>query len=115
MTGYTKLLEFKKEVRKEIIERDKMCIFCQMGYRMEGFNPNKMDCITHDIAHFIPRSKLGLGIVQNGAFACRYHHHMLDNSKYRNDMLPIFEEYLKKQYPNWDKSKLKYSKWSHYE
>ena len=115
MTGYTKLLEFKKEVRKEIIERDKMCIFCKMGYRMKDFNPNKMDCITHDIMHFIPRSKLGLGIPQNGAFGCRFHHHMLDNSKYRNEMLPLFEKYLKNQYLNWDKSKLKYSKWSHYE
>jgi hypothetical protein len=36
---------------------------------------------------------------------------MLDNSKYRNEMLPLFENYLKGKYPNWDKSKLKYRKW----
>lgn len=111
MASYTKLLQFSKETVQEIIGRDKTCIFCQMGYRMEGFNPNKMDCITHDIMHFIPRSKLGLGIPENGAFGCRMHHHMLDNSKYRNEMLPLFEEYLKSKYPNWDKTKLKYSKW----
>lgn len=111
MAGYTKLLKFNKETIQEIIGRDKMCIFCKMNYRMEDFNPNKLDCIVHDIAHFIPRSKMGLGIKENGAFACRYHHHMLDNSKYRNEMLPLFEKYLKSQYKDWEKTKLKYTKW----
>lgn len=111
MASYTKLLKFDKDTTQEIIERDRMCIFCKMKYHMEGFNPNKMDCITHDIMHFIPRSKLGLGIAQNGAFGCRYHHHMLDNSKYRNDMLPLFENYLKEKYPDWNKEELKYKKW----
>ena len=112
MASYTRLLEFKKEVRKEIIERDKMCIFCKIGYRMEGFNLNKLECIIHDIMHFIPRSKLGLGIARNGAFGCRYHHHMLDNSKYRNEMLPLFEKYLKEYYSDWNKEELKYRKWA---
>lgn len=111
MASYTKLLKFDKDTTQEIIDRDKTCIFCKMGYRMENFNPNKMDCITHDIMHFVPRSKLGLGIVKNGAFGCRYHHHMLDNSKYRNEMLPMFENYLKEQYSDWDKEELKYKKW----
>lgn len=111
MASYSKLLQFDKETVQEIIDRDRMCIFCKMGYRMEDFNSNKMDCITHDIMHFIPRSKMGLGIAQNGAFGCRYHHHMLDNSKYRNEMLPMFEDYLKNIYQNWNKEELKYKKW----
>lgn len=111
MASYTKYLQFDKDTVEEIINRDRICIFCKMGYRMEGFNPNKMDCITHDIMHFIPRSKMGLGIPQNGAFGCRYHHHMLDNSKYRNEMLPMFENYLKEQYQDWNKENLKYKKW----
>jgi hypothetical protein len=113
MASYTKLLQFSKEVTQEIIERDKTCIFCQMGYRMEAFNPNKLDCIVHDIMHFIPRSKLGLGIPQNGAFACRYHHHMCDNGKggHRKGMLNILEKYLKNIYPDWDKRKLVYRKY----
>ena len=111
MAIYTKLLQFDKETIQEIIDRDKTCIFCQMGYKMEGFDPNKLDCIIHDIAHFIPKSKMGLGIAKNGAFACRYHHHLLDNSKYRNEMLPLFENYLREIYPDWNKEELKYSKW----
>lgn len=66
------------------------------------------------IMHYIPRSKNGLGIAQNGAVGCQYHHNMLDNGNEgnREEMLAMFRKYLKAHYPNWDEKKLVYSKWS---
>ena len=66
------------------------------------------------IMHYIPRSKNGLGIAQNGAVGCQYHHNMLDNGNKgnREEMLAIFQNYLKKHYPDWNEKKLVYSKWS---
>lgn len=39
---------------------------------------------------------------------------MLDNGNKgnREEMLTIFQNYLKKHYPNWEEKKLVYSKWS---
>lgn len=65
------------------------------------------------IMHYIPRSKNGLGIEQNGAIGCQYHHEMLDNgaSGRRQEMLVIFKNYLKAHYDNWNEDDLIYSKW----
>lgn len=113
MARYTKLLQFDKETQRLIYERDRMCLFCKVGYHVEEFNPNKLDFIVHDVAHFIPKSKLGLGIEENGVWCCRYHHHLLDNGNkgLRKEMLLIIENYLKSIYPNWNKDKLVYRKW----
>ena len=78
MPKYTKYLEFSQKERTAIRERDNYrCIFCQIGYEMQPTAVPEMD-IT-DIMHYIPRSSMGLGIRQNGAVGCRYHHHMMDN------------------------------------
>lgn len=114
MPNYTKLLQFNKDTIRTIQQRDNYsCLFCRIGYHCEEFDPNKMDFIVHDIMHFIPKSKLGLGIEENGVEGCRYHHHLLDNGNQnlRKEMLSIMENYLKSLYPNWDKSKLVYKKW----
>ena len=65
------------------------------------------------VMHYIPRSQNGLGIAQNGAIGCQYHHNLLDNGNkgLREEMLEIFREYLKEHYPDWDEKKLTYSKW----
>ena len=108
---YTKKLQFDAKTRKKIIARDRgECIFCAKGYHMEcasGALPGK------DIMHFIPRSQMGLGIEQNGAVGCRYHHNLLDNGNkgLRQEMLVIFEDYLKFMYPDWDRDKLVYRKY----
>lgn len=117
MLKTTRHLQFDKATQRLIFERDKMCIFCQKGYHMEEYNPNKLDFVIHDVAHFIPKSKLGLGIPENGIWSCRYHHHLMDNGNknYRKEMLKIVEEYLKSIYPNWNKEDLVYKKWSNYE
>lgn len=105
--------EFSQEGREEIMHRDRgKCIFCEMGYRMEGatwFAKN-----IKSIMHFIPRSKNGLGIPQNGAVGCQWHHEMMDNGRHgnRQEMLDLFEDYLKNKYEDWDKDKLVYSKWN---
>lgn len=114
MPKYTKYLQFDKDTIRRIRMRDNYsCIFCQAGYMSENFDPNKMDYIIHDIMHFIPKSHMGLGVEQNGAEGCRYHHMLLDNGNQgvRDEMLVIFEEYLKSKYENWDKDKLVYKKY----
>jgi len=104
--------EFSAKTRKIIEARDNGCIFCQMHYRME--KALWLDLNTFSIMHFIPRSSGGLGIKENGAVGCQYHHDMLDNGKdgHREEMLELFEEYLSSMYDSWDKSKLKYDKWA---
>lgn len=104
--------EFNQTTRKVIEERDNGCIFCQMRYRME--KALWMDLNTFSIMHFIPRSAGGLGIAENGAVGCQYHHDMLDNGNggYREEMLELFEEYLVSVCDDWDKSKLVYDKWA---
>ena len=67
----------------------------------------------YDAMHYIPRSRGGLGIPQNGAIGCRYHHQMMDQGSEgrRPEMLGLFAQYLKGLYPEWDESKLIYDKW----
>ena len=66
-----------------------------------------------DIMHFVPKSQMGLGIEENGALGCRYHHSQLDNGKdgLRKEMLGRFEAYLRGIYPDWNKEKLVYKKY----
>ena len=113
MPKYTKYLEFSQKERIAIMERDNYrCIFCQIGYEMPPAAVLEMD-IT-DIMHYIPRSSLGLGIRQNGAVGCRYHHHMMDNGTggNRKEMLGMFRAYLDVFYPDFPDMERKYDKWS---
>lgn len=83
MPKYTKYLEFSQIERTAIMERDNYkCIFCQIGYKMPP--AEVLSRSVMDIMHYIPRSSMGLGIRQNGAVGCRYHHHMLDNGNSGN-------------------------------
>ena len=105
--------EFSPAARAEINKRDHgECIFCAIGYEMEG--ATWLGKEIKSIMHFIPRSKNGLGIPQNGAVGCQWHHEMMDNGNKgkRGEMLDIFERYLKSKYPDWDREKLIYKKWN---
>jgi len=104
--------EFDKKTRKIIEERDNGCIFCQMRYRME--KAMYLDLNTFSIMHFVPRSKGGLGIPENGAVGCQYHHDMLDNGNggHREEMLELFAEYLQSVCDDWDENQIVYDKWS---
>lgn len=111
-TKQAKAREFSKEDREKIIFRDRgRCIFCDMNYRMEGATWFGKE--VKSIMHYIPRSKNGLGIPQNGAVGCQWHHDMMDNGNkgYRAEMMELFKEYLKKQYPDWNEENLVYQKW----
>lgn len=103
--------EFSEKTRRIIENRDEACIFCKLGYHME--KAMWMDLRTLSIMHYIPRSQNGLGVEQNGALGCHYHHTMLDNGNEgrRQEMLGIFKEYLMQQYDDWNEDDLKYSKW----
>ena len=63
-------------------------------------------------AHFIPRSKGGLGIEQNVLTLCRSCHDRFDNGdkETREGMREYFREYLQTQYPDWNEEKLIYRK-----
>ncbi len=107
-----KVREFGQKARKEISMRDfGKCIFCTMNYHMEDVSGFGQQVLS--IMHYIPRSKNGLGIPQNGAIGCQCHHDMFDNGKSgrRDEMQSLFRDYLKNQYPNWDENELIYSKW----
>lgn len=107
-----KMREFSAKERKAIYERDgQQCIFCRMNYHMQGATPYGL--YIKSVMHYIPRSRNGLGIQQNGAVGCQYHHEMLDNGKdgRRKEMMDLFHDYLKSHYPDWDENKLVYRKW----
>lgn len=108
MSKLSKACEFSLEVRRRIKERDEgRCIFCRIfgntGYR------------ATDYMHYIPRSRCGLGIEQNGALGCREHHRQLDQSEHRQPMLDIFRGYLMGLYDDWNEKELIYSKWRDFE
>lgn len=104
--------EFSPLERQKIELRDRgKCIFCELGYRTS--NGTWFGKKIKSIMHYIPRSKNGLGIEQNGAVGCQYHHEMMDNGNKgnREEMLEIFQEYLKSKYPDWNEKDLIYDKW----
>lgn len=112
MNRSTKQHQFSTKTRKKIRERDNnACIFCTMGYPAK--DATWIDLQPADIMHYIPRSQGGLGIEQNGAVGCRYHHSLMDNGNkgLRPDMLMRFENYLRNIYPGWDKKDLIYDKY----
>lgn len=104
-----KAREFSAKAREEIKNRDRGCIFCKIGYHM---GPEAGYYLS--IMHYIPRSRNGLGVPENGAVGCQYHHTLMDNGNQglREEMLEIFREHLKEHYPEWDEKKLIYTKWN---
>lgn len=112
MKKRTKSLEFSKKTRERILCRDReMCIFCQIGYNM--YSTTEMGYQLDGIMHYIPRSQGGLGIEQNGALGCRYHHELMDNGSkgLRKEMREIMKGYLSGMYPDWNEKDLYYNKW----
>lgn len=89
------------KVKKRVFERDNgSCVICGNNYNVM---PN---------AHFIPRSKGGLGIEENIFTACTRLtqndcHYKFDEYGVGRDKV---REYLISQYPNWSEDKLKYRK-----
>ena len=90
------------EVKRIVFHRDGgLCVYCKRAGSPE--------------AHYIPRSKGGLGIEENILTLCRECHDKFDRkipipAKEREGMKEFFQDYLKSHYPDWDESKLIYRK-----
>lgn len=95
----SKACDISQKVRQEVLKRDgNRCIICGTNYRLQ-------------IAHYISRGRLGLGIPKNLATMCVICHQEFDNGKLHSQMQKLVREHLKAHYEDWDESKLTYSKW----
>lgn len=100
----SKATEISMKVKNVVWERDNHhCIYCgKTGY---GVMPN---------AHFIPRSKGGLGVEENIVTLCQHCHYNYDfgaettKSTYRH----FIRNYLKSKYEGWNEQNLIYSKFN---
>ncbi len=96
----SKACDISPAVRNEVLERDGCkCIICGEKHNLQ-------------IAHFISRARLGLGIAKNLGTMCIHCHYQYDNGKLHIEMKKAFEDYLKAHYPDWDEKELIYKKWS---
>ena len=92
-----KALAIGSDVKRIVYERDGgVCVWC--GRR--GFPE----------AHFISRSKGGLGVEENILTLCRGCHDHFDHGgrTERECMREEFERYLRGKYPDWDEKNLTY-------
>lgn len=107
----TKQLQFSKKTKQRILERDEDCVFCKMGYSIEGAGSLALQ--IKDPMHVVNKSQGGLGIEENGALGCRFHHSLLDNGNkgLRQQMQQDLETYMKSQYDGWNREMLVYSKY----
>lgn len=109
MSKWTKATSISQKVRKIVNDRDRGCIFCQMGYRVPDTMRHEAGIM--ELMHFVGRGKGGMGIPENLAKGCRYHHRQFDNSANRAEMKESFEWYMKEMYPGWEKENVIYHKW----
>lgn len=96
-------LAITKKTKDAVYERDGgRCVWCR-GASMLPALPE---------AHFIPRSKGGLGIPENILTLCRKCHDQFDHgTAYERNMMRIyFREYLKRMHKDWNEEKLIYHK-----
>ena len=100
-TKRSRACDITYKVKQKVWERDNhSCVICGNTYNVM---PN---------AHFIPRSKGGLGIEENIFTACTRLtendcHYKFDNYGIGKDKV---QNYLMSIYPNWDENNLKYKK-----
>lgn len=97
-TRRSKACDIPMSVKKEVWERDEhRCIVCG--------NPQAMPN-----AHFISRSKGGLGVEQNIVTLCLKCHRDYDQTTQRPNYKEYIRNYLKSKYPDWDEDDLLYKK-----
>ena len=102
-----KALDISKQVKEIVFARDKgKCVVCGNSYNVM---PN---------AHYIPRSKGGLGIEQNIVTLCTemtfnkcHRKYDFGTKKDRQEIGEKIKNYLKSKYDNWDEEDLIYKKW----
>lgn len=100
MSKISKACDISSKVRQEVLERDGcQCIICGSKQNLQ-------------IAHYVSRARLGLGIAQNLAVMCDYCHFQMDNGKYHKELQKAVREHLSAHYDNWNEKDLIYKKWS---
>lgn len=111
----TKATKFSKATIQRIFERDEDCVFCKLGYSIEGASSYELQ--IYDPVHIVNKSQGGLGIEENGVKGCRYHHHLLDNGNQglRQQMKGDLKIYMKSLYHDWNEKNLVYEKNEFYE
>jgi hypothetical protein len=97
MNKRTKATSISMTVRKNVKDRDQFCFLCGRSDRLE-------------VAHFIPRSRGGLGIEQNLGLVCLWCHGLLDQSVNRPAMLVEFRRHLDSFYPDFTDDERIYKK-----
>ena len=105
-TKRSKATDIPMSVKRKVFERDHgCCVVCGNNYNVM---PN---------AHYISRTKGGLGIEENIVTLCTNFtenkcHYKYDNgTKEESEIIhDKIKSYLQNCYPNWDESKLYYSK-----
>lgn len=110
MTRSTKARQFSKITIAKIVERDGGCIFCKMGFHMHS--TTNLGYQIQTLMHIVNKSQGGLGIEENGAVCCQYHHNQMDNGSdgLRKEMQEMVSEYMIDLYPGWDRKELVYKK-----
>lgn len=93
----SKACDISQKVKEAAWERDgHRCIYCGSPYAM----PN---------AHYIPRSKGGMGIQENIVSLCILCHMNYDQTNKRNEYKEYIKKYLKSKYIDWDEEKIYYN------
>ena len=100
MSKISKACDISPKVRQEVLERDnRQCIICGANQGLQ-------------IAHYISRARLGLGIAENLGVMCPQCHFSYDNGKFHNEIKNLFREHLEAHYKEWNENNLIYKKWS---
>lgn len=108
----TRALEISKEVKERVWER-------QNGRSL--FAPYLPISVEECCCHYIPRSQGGLGIEEN-IFGCvqrpwinehqEFDLHRNVNNLTNEEARIVVENHFKRNYRNWNKEELRYSKWN---
>ena len=96
----SKACDISPKVRQEVLERDNYCCIVCGGHN------------NLQIAHYVSRARLGLGIAENLAVMCAECHFQFDNGKLHKEFEKPFREHLSAHYENWNEKDLIYKKWS---
>ena len=94
----SKLCDISQKVKQTVWNRDNQCCICCGNNQAM---PN---------AHYIPRSKGGLGIEENIVTLCQKCHYNYDMTTQREHYKKFIGNYLKGKYIDWSEDKLIYRK-----
>jgi 5-methylcytosine-specific restriction endonuclease McrA len=102
----TNSLAISNETYNKVFERDGSCALCNTLGLHEKLIQDAIKNISAilECHHYIPRSRLGMGIEQNLIMLCKYHH--MEETKYRDEI----KKYLKSKYQNWKETDLVFKK-----